>query len=92
MTSLSNADVGHAVPVYDCREKDIFTSGNMPPVNAKLYKGELDKHCVVLVAHTINTYFREPTPEQKKIGEEKKKWVSLNILWVALLDSGNSVA
>lgn len=92
MTGLSNADVTHTVPVYDYRGKDLFAPGNIPPFNAKLYKQELDEHCVVVVAHTINTYFRELTPEQKRNGEEKQKYASLNILWVALLDSGDSVA
>ena len=68
------------VPIYDCREMDVFAAGNMPPTHAPLYKHDLPKDSIVVVGHTINTY------DKKIPNQPMKKCVTLNVLWVALLD------
>ena len=67
------------VPVYDCTEFDLFAKGNLPPVNAPRFEGEIPLHSTVVVGHTVNKYVKPGVDGKPQVN------ISLNILWVAIL-------
>ena len=81
------------VPVYDCRDVNLAKIGNLPPPpETPKFQGELEIGIPVMVGYTVNSFFSKRNKmeraQQKKLGEPETGFsISLNLLWVAVLNA-----
>ena len=63
----------HLVPIYDCRDYDFIATCAFPPTDAPRFYQDPGVDNIVVIAHTVNSFFPEQAKAKAKDEQAKGK-------------------